>query len=202
MFPFKLDNINYSFSDLEPYIDSLTMKIHYSKHYANYLNNLNNLLLNNNNKDITIESIIKSDLNNISIRNNVGGVYNHSFFWKILNPVKNIVSKPSIFMDNIICKNFGSFSDFKKKFTDCSLSHFGSGWSWVFVKKNRLFIISTCNQDNPLMSKLNLGIPILGLDLWEHAYYLKYQNRRLDYIKSFWNIINWDQVENNYRNTL
>ncbi|WP_185868308.1 superoxide dismutase [Blattabacterium cuenoti] len=196
---FQLPKLSYSYEDLEPNIDGKTMEIHYNKHHATYTNNLNNLIQETDMRNLSIEEILRrSHIESPGIRNNSGGFYNHNFFWKILIPTKKF-SNPSQSLYNVINKNFGNFHNFKKKFTDTSMNRFGSGWVWLCVKNNQLVIGSTANQDNPIMYGVECeGIPILGLDVWEHAYYLKYQNRRIDYISSFWNIVDWKMVEENY----
>ncbi|WP_212113241.1 superoxide dismutase [Candidatus Shikimatogenerans silvanidophilus] len=196
---YKLPNLNYSYDYLEPYIDSKTMEIHHTKHHKTYIDNLNKAIKSNLNlSNKSLEEILKLSKQDIFIKNNAGGVYNHNFFWNILG--KNYKINDISFFIKDINKYFGSFENFKKNFTKVSLNHFGSGWIWLCISKNNELIIgSTPNQDNPLMPDSNIqGIPILGLDVWEHAYYLKYQNRRIEYIKSFWNIINWKYVENLY----
>ena len=194
---YTLIDLPYAFNALEPYIDSLTMEIHYTKHYAGYINNLNlalvdypelqkksvlDLLINLNNIDEKVRTVI---------RNNAGGAYNHELFWQMMTP--NSIKKPIGNIAKEIDKYFGSFTSFKETFNNAAKSRFGSGWAWLCLnEKNDLIIISTSNQDSPLTNNLK---PILGLDVWEHAYYLKYQNRRVEYIDSWWNIVNWDFVE-------
>ena len=194
---YTLISLPYAFNALEPYIDSLTMEIHYTKHYAGYINNLNlalvdypelqkksvlDLLINLNNIDEKVRTVI---------RNNAGGAYNHELFWQMMTP--NSIKKPIGNIAKEIDKYFGSFTSFKETFNNAAKSRFGSGWAWLCLnEKNDLIIISTSNQDSPLTNNLK---PILGLDVWEHAYYLKYQNRRVEYIDSWWNIVNWDFVE-------
>ena len=194
---YTLIALPYAFNALEPYIDSLTMEIHYTKHYAGYINNLNlalvdypelqkksvlDLLINLNNIDEKVRTVI---------RNNAGGAYNHELFWQMMTP--NSIKKPIGNIAKEIDKYFGSFTSFKETFNNAAKSRFGSGWAWLCLnEKNDLIIISTSNQDSPLTNNLR---PILGLDVWEHAYYLKYQNRRVEYIDSWWNIVNWDFVE-------
>ncbi|WP_185864821.1 superoxide dismutase [Blattabacterium cuenoti] len=197
---FKLPDLSYSYQDMEPYIDRKTMEIHHKKHHYNYINSLNNAISNTDMINLSIKEILRrSHIESPVIQNNSGGVYNHNFFWKILIPSSKFES-PGLTFNNIINKNFNSFNSFKEKFSNIALNHFGSGWIWLCINnKKKLNICSTSNQDNPIMYGTNCeGIPILGLDIWEHAYYLQYQNRRSDYISSFWKIINWKQVENNY----
>ncbi|WP_185871994.1 superoxide dismutase [Blattabacterium cuenoti] len=196
---FKLPKLSYSYKDFEPYIDQKTMEIHYTKHHATYTNNLNKAIYGTDMMNLTIEEILKkSPLGSTLLRNNSGGFYNHNLFWEILIPNFEYID-PSSYFNDIIQKNFESFDFFKKKFSTIALNRFGSGWAWLCVKEKKLTICSTSNQDNPIMLGIGCeGIPILGLDVWEHAYYLQYQNRRLDYISSFWKIINWKKVEKNY----
>ncbi|QJC38583.1 superoxide dismutase [Mn] [Enterobacteriaceae endosymbiont of Donacia fulgens] len=196
---YKLPNLLYKYSDLEPFFDTKTMEIHHKKHHQNYINNTNLILKKNNIKDIEINKLI-SNLNKLSIpssqkkflRNNAGGHANHSFFWKILK--KN--TQPNNIILNILKNEFSNLENFKKKFEEKALNFFGSGWIWLVKKKNILKIITTINQDNPLMDNDNklINIPIIGLDLWEHAYYLKYQNQKNLYLKAFWNVLNWDKI--------
>ncbi|QJC33318.1 Fe-Mn family superoxide dismutase [Enterobacteriaceae endosymbiont of Donacia clavipes] len=197
---YQLPKLLYKYSDLEPFFDTRTMKIHHTKHHQNYINNTNLILEKNNIKNIKINELLLK-LDNLSIpikqkellRNNAGGHANHSFFWKILK--KN--TKPNNIILNILKDNFNNLENFKKKFEKKALNFFGSGWIWLIKKNNLLKIITTKNQDNPIMNKINnklLDYPIIGLDLWEHAYYLKYQNQKSLYIKSFWHVLNWDRV--------
>lgn len=192
---FKLPDLPYDFKALEPYIDAQTMQIHHDKHHAAYVNNLNKAIE-------TLESF-PSDLQeafsqierySAAVRNNGGGHWNHSFFWEIMRPGKEN-NMPSGKLAESINKSFGSFDDFKKKFKEAATGQFGSGWAWLIKENGSLTITSTANQDNPLMSiATKKGKPILGLDVWEHAYYLKYQNKRGDYIDNFWYVVNWDKV--------
>lgn len=191
---YELPKLNYDYSALEPFVDSKTMEIHYLKHHLAYINKLNDALSKYNELfSKSIEDLI-SNLNELpsdiidSVKNNGGGHYNHSLFWNLL---KQNSGEPNVELLNAINQNFGDFKMFKEKFTQVGLARFGSGWVWLIKKQDStLQIVSTPNQDNPLMD--NLGKPILALDLWEHAYYLKYQNKRVDYIDAFWNIINWE----------
>lgn len=189
-----IEKLPYSYSALKPFIDSETMKFHYSKHYKGYVDKLNKALSKKNYGDLELEKIIK----NISkydetIRNNAGGAFNHALFWNMLSP-KSQELKGELLKK--ITTEFGTFNNFKKKFETTAKDRFGSGWIWlVLTKKNKLKIISTPNQDNPLMNIIkDGGFPLLGLDLWEHAYYLKYKNKRDEYIKNFWKVVNWDFV--------
>lgn len=197
---FELPKLPYSYDALEPYIDARTMEIHYSKHHAGYVNNLNAALEKHpelKNKDV--EDLLK-DLDNIpndirtSVRNNGGGHYNHSIFWTIMGP--KVEEKPFGKLAEKIDKTFGSFENFKEEFSKAAVSRFGSGWAWLVTDDfGNMSIISTPNQDNPISFGLK---PILGLDVWEHAYYLKYQNRRIEYIEAWWNVVNWKEVENRF----
>lgn len=195
---FNLPTLPYSYKALEPYIDAFTMEIHYTKHHATYIENLNKEIKNTKNtnlKNLSIEELLKSGIDNPIIRNNAGGFYNHSLFWRILtSPKMSKLSESFIFY---IEDSFNSVDKFKAEFTDSAMNNFGSGWTWLSfcTKKGKLFISSTKDQDNPIMPIANkIGIPILGLDIWEHAYYLKYKNKRFQYIKSFWKIVNWSEV--------
>ncbi|HON19237.1 MAG TPA: superoxide dismutase [Salinivirgaceae bacterium] len=199
---FELPKLPYSYDALEPYIDSKTMEIHYTKHHGAYVNNLNNALAELQNVPDNMESL----LGNISkypvaVRNNGGGHYNHTLFWELLSPnsKKNPVGK----LAEAITRDFGSFDAFREKFNNAALTRFGSGWAWLISQNGKLVIGSTPNQDNPLMDISELkGSPILGLDVWEHAYYLKYQNRRAEYIDAFWNIVHWEKANELYLATL
>lgn len=192
---FELPKLPYDFAALEPHIDTLTMQIHHGKHHNAYVTNLNAALAGTEAESLDIVSICK----NISkyspaVRNNGGGHYNHSLFWSILGPNKG--GNPSGELAEAINKAFGSFDEFKTLFNQAAATRFGSGWAWLCVKDDKsLAVCSTPNQDNPLMDIAECkGTPILGLDVWEHAYYLHYQNRRPDYVNSFWNVVNWDEV--------
>lgn len=193
--PFELPKLPYDYNALEPYIDAMTMEIHYSKHHAAYLNNLNNAIKGTENENKNIETILA----NISkmpvvVRNNGGGYYNHNLFWTFMKP--NGGGSPTGDLNDAINKYFGSFEKFKEGFSTAAATRFGSGWAWLIVnEKKELVITSSPNQDNTLMDISEVkGTPVLGLDVWEHAYYLKYQNRRPDYISAFWNVINWDEL--------
>tara|TARA_B100001057_G_scaffold227039_2_gene227438 strand:- start:86906 stop:87637 length:732 start_codon:yes stop_codon:yes gene_type:complete len=189
---FTLPELKYSYDALEPHFDARTMEIHHTKHHAGYTNNLNNLIKDTEFDSMSIEEILKHDNLPVGIRNNGGGFYNHTLFWEILSP--NPVA-PSDNMKKMINESFGSFEQMKEQFSKAAATRFGSGWAWLCYDKGSLTICSTANQDNPLMSGGCGGVPILGLDVWEHAYYLNYQNRRPDYINAFWNIIDWSVVE-------
>ncbi|HZB11992.1 MAG TPA: superoxide dismutase [Chryseolinea sp.] len=192
---FTLPALPYAFNALEPHIDARTMEIHHGKHHNAYVTNLNNAVAGKPEENSSIEEICK----NISkypaaVRNNGGGHYNHSFFWTILGP--NADGKPSGAISDAINSAFGNFDEFKTKFAAAAVGRFGSGWAWLIVDSGgKLQITSTPNQDNPLMDVAEVkGKPVLGLDVWEHAYYLNYQNRRPDYIAAFWNVVNWNEV--------
>ena len=195
---FELPKLNYSFDALEPHIDAKTMEIHYGKHHNGYTNNLNNAISGTELEQNTIEEILKSlNLDNMALRNNAGGFFNHNLFWKIMGP--NCGGNPSGEIEEAINSNFDSLENFKENFKKAAATRFGSGWAWLCVHENgKLEICSTPNQDNPLMPIGCGGNPILCLDVWEHAYYLNYQNRRPDYIEAFFNLINWDEVNNKY----
>ncbi len=187
----------YAFDALEPYIDTQTMKLHYEKHHRTYYENLVKAIKGTPLEGMTLlEMMRRVSQYPISVRNNGGGHFNHVLFWKIMTPEKGL--RPQGRLAELINRDFGSFADFKNQFEKTALSRFGSGWAWLSLNdKGQLFISSTANQDNPLMDVVEeKGEPILGLDLWEHAYYLKYQNRRMDYVANFWSVVNWDEVGN------
>jgi len=198
-YPYSLPPLPYSYDALEPYIDRMTMEIHHTKHHQTYINNLNSALekyLEFHN--LELEEILKN-LNKLpeeiktAVRNNGGGHYNHSLFWEIMKP--NGGGEPKGKLKEEIEKNYGSFEEFKKLFSETAIKHFGSGWAWlVITSEKKLKVYSLLNQDNPLM---NGDMPIMGLDVWEHAYYLKYQNRRAEYVEAWWNVVNWDKIEEN-----
>tara|TARA_B100000989_G_scaffold164336_1_gene122810 strand:- start:1049 stop:1660 length:612 start_codon:yes stop_codon:yes gene_type:complete len=197
---FKLPDLNYGYSDLEPFIDAKTMEIHHSKHHAGYTNNLNNAIEGTNFEEMGIIDLLRSmDMNNPTLRNNGGGFYNHSLFWSIIGPNKG--GSPVGDLLNEINKCFGSFDSFKELFSKSAASRFGSGWAWLCVKNGGVLeVCSTANQDNPLMPSIGSGgTPILGIDVWEHAYYLNYQNRRPEYISAFFKIIDWESVDKIYK---
>lgn len=197
---FQLPKLHYSYESLEPYIDALTMKIHHTKHHATYTDNLNKAITDYNLEHKNIENLLKEDVDKISIRNNGGGFYNHNLFWNILDPENK--SEPSKKLKNAIELCFNSFQNFKDEFNKIAMNRFGSGWAWLCVQNGsgRLILGSTANQDNPIMPNLDIqGYPILCLDVWEHAYYLKYQNRRIEYINAFWQIVNWRKVSEYYQ---
>ncbi|MGL4796837.1 MAG: superoxide dismutase [Paraclostridium sp.] len=199
---FKLMPLPYSYDALEPYIDKETMIIHHTKHHQAYVDNLNKIIANN--PELSSKSL-EDLLTNLDalpsnvkqgVINNAGGVYNHNFFWTIMGP--NQSSNPTGDLSIAINKTFGNFDSFKSKFKDSAMSRFGSGWAWLVSDKNgNLSIISTANQDTPISIGLT---PIIGIDVWEHAYYLKYKNKRSDYIDNWWNVLNWSQAAKNYTN--
>ena len=196
---FELPSLNYSFDALEPHVDTKTMQIHHGKHHAGYTNNLNNAIKGTDLETMSIETILAElDLNNAAVRNNGGGFFNHSLFWNVMSP--NGGGVPSGDLATAINDSFGSFDEFKSAFSKAAGTRFGSGWAWLCVHPGgKLEVCSTPNQDNPLMKGVGCGgQPILGLDVWEHAYYLNYQNRRPDYISGFFNVINWDFVSKLY----
>ena len=197
---FQLPDLSYDHDALEPYIDSKTMQIHHGKHHAGYTSKLNAAIEGTDLEGKSIEEILKTlDMSNSAVRNNGGGYYNHCLFWDIMGP--NAGGLPSGDLGEAINKSFGSFENFKSKFSAAAGTRFGSGWAWLCVHSNgKLEVCSTANQDNPLMPGIGCGgSPILGLDVWEHAYYLNYQNRRPDYVDAFFNVINWDAVAKLYR---
>jgi Fe-Mn family superoxide dismutase len=200
---FQLPDLNYGFDALEPHIDTKTMQIHHGKHHAGYTSKLNAAIEGTELEGKSIENILSEmDMNNSAVRNNGGGYYNHCLFWKIMSP--NGGGNPSGKIHDAILNSFGSFEDFKSNFATAAGTRFGSGWAWLCVKKDgSLEICSTANQDNPLMVGVGCeGYPILGIDVWEHAYYLNYQNRRPDYIEAFFNVVDWSKVEENLNNAL
>jgi len=196
---FKLPALNYSYDSLEPHVDAKTMEIHHGKHHAGYTNNLNNAIKDSELEGKSIKEILSSlDLNNSAVRNNGGGFYNHSLFWSVMSPDGG--GLPNGDLAKAIDTSFGSFEEFKSAFSKAAATRFGSGWAWLCVQPNgKLGVCSTANQDNPLMAGIGCeGTPVLGLDVWEHAYYLNYQNRRPDYIAGFFNVINWNVVSENF----
>jgi len=195
---FTLPALPYAFDALEPHVDSLTMQIHHGKHHQAYVTNLNNAIAGTANENKSLEELVKN-AGTISpaVRNNGGGHWNHSFFWEILGPGAG--GAPTGEVADAINAAFGSFDDFKTKFAAGGVGRFGSGWVWLIKKDGKLEISSTPNQDNPLMDVADVkGTPILGVDVWEHAYYLRYQNKRPDYLAAIWNVINWNKVAEHY----
>ena len=196
---YKLPELPYSYDALEPHFDAATMEIHHSKHHQGYTNKLNTALEEAGLTDKNIEDLFGTTSKlSTGIRNNGGGFYNHSLFWSVLSP--NGGGEPKGKVAEAIQESFGSFDAFKDTFNNAAATRFGSGWAWLIVDENKkLKVTSTPNQDNPLMDvATDNGTPILGLDVWEHAYYLNYQNKRPDYIQAFWSIVNWDEVEKRY----
>ena len=199
---FQLTNLPYNFDELEPHIDSKTMQIHHGKHHAGYTNKLNTAVAGTDLEGKTIEDILKNlDMNNTAVRNNGGGYFNHYLLWEIMGP--NCGGKPEGQLAAAIDRDFGSFDKFKSNFSSAAGTRFGSGWAWLCVDLNGgLEVCSTANQDNPLMPGECGKTPILGLDVWEHAYYLNYQNRRPDYVAAFFSVINWVKVSENYNSAI
>jgi Fe-Mn family superoxide dismutase len=195
---FTLPQLNFSYDALEPHIDSRTMEIHHSKHHQGYTNKLNAALENIDLSFDSIEDLLsKIDMKNMALRNNAGGFYNHKLFWETMTPSSS--SEMSLELKDTIEKSFGTFQEFKSQFSSAAASRFGSGWAWLCVKDGGLEVCSSANQDNPLMPMIGCGgIPILGIDVWEHAYYLNYQNRRPDYINAFFEVINWNVVSEKF----
>ncbi|MEZ4922199.1 MAG: superoxide dismutase [Crocinitomicaceae bacterium] len=195
---FELPNLPYAHDALEPHIDTLTMQIHHGKHHAGYTNNLNAAIEGTDLAGKSIEDILAGCASNAAVRNNGGGYYNHCLFWEVMSP--NGGGQPSGELADAINAAYGSFEGFKDAFSKAAATRFGSGWAWLCVHKGgKVEVCSTPNQDNPLMNIDTCGgTPILGLDVWEHAYYLKYQNRRPDYIAAFFNVINWNEVASRY----
>lgn len=195
---FQLPNLAYNFDALEPHFDSKTMQIHHGKHHAGYTNKLNSAIEGTDLEGKSIEDILKTlDMSNAAVRNNGGGYFNHCLFWEVIGP--NCGGKPEGALADAIDKSFGSFDEFKTIFSAAAATRFGSGWAWLCAdSEGGLEVCSTPNQDNPLMPSKCGKTPILGLDVWEHAYYLNYQNRRPDYIEAFFSIINWDAVTAKY----
>lgn len=196
---FELPNLPYAYDALEPHIDAKTMEIHHGKHHAGYTNKLNAAIEGTNLADQSIESILKGlDMNNGAVRNNGGGYYNHCLFWDVMSPDGG--GEPAGDLAAAINTAFGSFAAFKEAFSNAAATRFGSGWAWLCVHPGgKVEVCSSPNQDNPLMPGIGCGgFPILGLDVWEHAYYLNYQNRRPDYITAFFNVINWGKVSELY----
>ena len=200
---FQLPDLNYGFDSLEPHIDAKTMQIHHGKHHAGYTSKLNAAVEGTDLEGKRIEALLSNlDLSNSAVRNNGGGYYNHCLFWEIMSP--NGGGSPSGNLLAAIEKAFGSFDEFKAEFSKAAATRFGSGWAWLCAHSDgSLEICSTANQDNPIMNGIGCGgSPILGLDVWEHAYYLNYQNRRPDYINGFFNVIDWVKVEEKYNSSI
>lgn len=196
---FELPSLKYSYDSLEPHIDAKTMEIHHGKHHAGYTNNLNNAIKGTSMENLSIEETLsKLDITNLAVRNNGGGFFNHCLFWNVMSP--NGGGNPAGDLMSALNDSFGSFDEFKLAFSKAAGTRFGSGWAWLCVHPGgKLEVCSTANQDNPLMDGIGCGgFPILGLDVWEHAYYLNYQNRRPDYIAGFFNVINWEAVSDSF----
>ena len=190
---FNLPQLDYNYNSLEPYIDAKTMEIHHSKHHQGYTNNLNAAVKDTDNESRDILDILKNlDMSDMTLRNNAGGYFNHNLFWEVINPNNENVMSDKLKL--LIDESFGSFDEFKQTFSKAAASRFGSGWAWLCVKNGKLEVCSTPNQDNPIMPNGCGGSPILALDVWEHAYYLNYQNRRADYINAFFEVVNWGVV--------
>lgn len=196
--PFTLAPLPYSHDALEPHIDTLTMQIHHGKHHQAYVDNLNKAIAGTPHENSSIEELVQKAASiSPAVRNNGGGHWNHTFFWESL--AANAGGQPSGKLAEAINQAFGSFDAFKEKLTQAGITRFGSGWAWLIVANGKLEVCSTPNQDNPLMDVAEVkGTPILGVDVWEHAYYLKYQNRRPEYLSAFWNVINWNKIGERY----
>jgi Fe-Mn family superoxide dismutase len=197
---FEVPPLPYDYNALEPYIDTQTMQLHHDKHHAAYVNNLNNAVQNTDLANQNVDDILRH-INDVpqnirtAVQNNAGGHSNHSMFWAIMKP--NGGGQPTGALANAINQTFGSFDQFKAAFNDAGTKRFGSGWAWLVLDQNgKLSVISTANQDSPLMQGL---YPVMGNDVWEHAYYLKYQNRRPDYLAAWWNVVNWDEIARRYQ---
>jgi superoxide dismutase, Fe-Mn family len=195
---FELPQLPYAYNALEPHIDARTMEIHHTKHHAAYTNNLNTAIEGTDMEGKTIENIlINLDKSNAAVRNNGGGFYNHNLFWTVMSPDGG--GEPNGELADAIDRDFGNFEEFKAKFSKAGATQFGSGWAFLCVKDGKLDVCGTPNQDNPLMPGVGCGgTPILGMDVWEHAYYLHYQNRRPDYIQAFFNVVNWEEVSRRF----
>lgn len=195
---FELPQLPYAYDALEPHIDARTMEIHHTKHHNAYITNVNAAIAGTELEGKSIEDILKNlDMKNMAVRNNGGGHFNHSLFWTVMSP--NGGGLPTADLLAAIESDFGSFETFKAAFAKAGATQFGSGWAWLCVKDGKLEVCGTPNQDNTLMPGVGCGgTPILGMDVWEHAYYLNYQNRRPDYIEAFFNVINWDEVAKRY----
>ncbi len=196
--PYELPELPYAYDALEPYIDARTMEIHHTRHHAGYTRKLNAAVKGSRYEGAEIEKLFAAiSQHPVAIRNNGGGYWNHKLFWKCMSPDGG--GKPEGELLSALEKHFGSFEDFVEKFSQAAGSRFGSGWAWLIARDGRLMVTDTPNQDNPLMDVAEVrGMPLLGLDVWEHAYYLNYQNRRGDYIKAFWNVVNWDYISKRF----
>ena len=196
---FELPKLTYAYDALEPHIDARTMEIHHSKHHQGYTNNLNAAIEGTDMASMSIEEILKVCKDKPAVKNNGGGFYNHSLFWSVMSPNGGGHPKGELATD--INTTFGSFDAFKEEFSRAAATRFGSGWAWLCICEGKLCVCSTANQDNPVMGEGCAGTPILGLDVWEHAYYLNYQNRRPDYINAFFSVIDWSAVSERYQAT-
>ncbi|MFM7216651.1 MAG: superoxide dismutase [Bacteroidota bacterium] len=196
---FELPQLPYSFASLEPHIDARTMEIHHGKHHQAYVTNLNNAVAGTDAEKLSIEEICRTiSKYPVAVRNNGGGHYNHDLFWKIMKAGGG--GQPTGALAEAINSSFGTFEELKTKFATAGATRFGSGWAWLLVTpEKKLAVSSTANQDNPLMDIAEVkGVPVMGLDVWEHAYYLHYQNRRPDYISAWWNVVNWEEVSRRF----
>ena len=195
---FELPDLRYDYNALEPYIDGRTMEIHHSKHHSAYTSKFNDAVSGSELEDLSIENIFKNvSKHSMAVRNNGGGYYNHNLFWEVMSP--NGGGKPEGALLDAINGSFGSFESFRDQFSNAAATRFGSGWAWLVKTESGLVVTSTPNQDNPLMDFSEVkGVPVLALDVWEHAYYLKYQNRRPEYIEAFWNVIDWNEVSRRF----
>lgn len=196
---FELPKLGYDYSALEPHIDARTMEIHHTKHHQAYTDKLNDAVKGSSLEGKTIEEVLQNiSGQSAAVRNNGGGYYNHNLYWKILAP--GGASKPGAELSDALKESFGSVENFRDAFVQAALTQFGSGWAWLVLQNNKLVVSSTPNQDNPLMNVADVqGKPLLGIDVWEHAYYLKYQNKRADYVNAFWSLINWDEVTRRFK---
>jgi len=196
---FELAKLGYDYTALEPHIDARTMEIHHTKHHAGYTNNLNAAVTGTDLEGKSIEDILSGvSGQSAAVRNNGGGFYNHNLYWEVIAPGGAI--NPEGALLDAINDSFGSVKNFQEDFVKAAVTRFGSGWAWLVLQENGLAVSSTPNQDNPLMDVAEIqGTPILGIDVWEHAYYLNYQNRRPDYVNAFWNLINWDEVARRFK---
>ena len=196
---FELVKLGYDYTALEPHIDARTMEIHHSKHHAGYTNNLNTAVAGTDLEGKSIEDILSGvSGQSAAVRNNGGGFYNHNLYWEVIAP--GGATNPEGVLLDAINDSFGSVKNFQEAFVKAAVTRFGSGWAWLVLQENGLAVSSTPNQDNPLMDVAEVqGTPILGIDVWEHAYYLNYQNRRPDYVNAFWNLINWDEVARRFK---
>ncbi|WP_347840294.1 superoxide dismutase [uncultured Draconibacterium sp.] len=196
---FELPKLGYDYKALEPHIDARTMEIHHTKHHAGYTTNLNGAVEGTDLAGKSIEEILSGvSGQSVAVRNNGGGFFNHNLYWEVIAP--GGAPAPEGVLLDAVNDSFGSIENFQEAFTKAALTRFGSGWAWLVLQNNKLVVSSTPNQDNPLMDVAEVqGTPILGIDVWEHAYYLNYQNRRPDYVKAFWNLINWDEVARRFK---